>query len=504
MKKVASVIVPVISLDRKAPRPLHRQVYDGYRAAILNGTLEAGQRVPSTRVLAAELGVSRIPILSAYAQLIAEGYLESRVGAGTIVSSSLTNKTKTPELASTRPTKRVVRIGQCAKAISLPRFLRLGSWQRTRGAFWVGQVPYDEFPFRIWNSLVARRCRNLSENSLNYEDPMGARDLRQAIGVYLRTARGLKCDVEQIMIVNGSQQALEITVRVLLSPGDPVWMEEPGYTFARSIFSLNRCRIVPVPVDGEGLNVARGIQQCRDARAALVTPSHQYPLGVTMTATRRIQLLDWAERCGAWIIEDDYDSEFRYESMPIACLQGLDRNSRVVYIGTFSKVVFPSLRLGYLVIPSDLVDHFLAVRFAMDIGSASFHQGVLADFICEGHFSRHIRRMRSLYSERRALLMASLQEYLDPNLAVTGAQAGMHLTVTLKGICDRVIATQAARQNLWLAPLSTSYAGGRARQGFILGFGSTTVADIPAAVRTLRDVLEANARLTSPGLLATS
>ena len=211
-----------------------------------------------------------------------------------------------------------------------------------------------------------------------------------------------------------------------------------------------------------------------------------------MTASRRLQLLDWAERSGAWIIEDDYDSEYRYESMPIASLQGLDRHSRVVYIGTFSKVVFPSLRLGYIVVPSDLVDRFLAVRFAMDLGSATFHQAVLADFIREGHFSRHIRRMRSLYGERRNILIESIQHELGPRAEVTGAQAGMHLAVTLDGISDREIADQAVQHKLWLVPLSTSYAGRHPKQGFVLGFGSIRAQDIPTAVRSLRAVLAAN------------
>lgn len=490
MKKVSSAILPIIAIDRKGPRPLHRQVYDGYRAAIVDGTLRGGQRVPSTRMLATELGISRIPILNAYAQLVAEGYFQSRVGAGTVVSPALSDPVMLSGPCNTRRTGARLATRPFARRVSLPDSVRTGAWQRNRGAFCVGQVPFEEFPFQVWHSLMTRHCRSTCAKSLNYGEPMGSKDLRQAVAVYLRTARGVKCDVEQIMIVSGSQQALEISARALLDPGDRVWMEEPGYTFARSVFALNGCQVVPVPVDDEGLNVGVGAKKCRKARAALVTPSHQYPLGVIMSASRRLQLLEWAESSGAWVIEDDYDSEYRYESMPIASLQGLDRNARVVYIGTFSKVLFPSLRLGYLVIPADLVEQFLAVRFAMDIGSTTFHQAVLADFIREGHFSRHVRRMRLLYSERRATLMGSIRKYLDPGVEVTGAQAGMHLTVTLNGIRDREIADRAARQNLWLVPLSPSYMGKVSRQGFILGFGSTTVQDIPNAVRDLGAVME--------------
>jgi len=489
MKKVSSAILPIIVIDRKVSTPLHRQVYNGYRTAIVNATLQAGQRVPSTRTLASELGISRIPILNAYAQLVAEGYFESRVGAGTLVSRSLSDQVTLPQPHSSGSRKARTGARAFAKRSSPPDSVKSGTWQRDRGAFCVSQVAFNEFPLQIWNSLVVRHCRSTCARSLNYLNPMGSKDLRQAIAIYLRTARGVRCDVEQIMIVSGSQQALDISARALLEPGDRVWMEEPGYRFARSVFALSGCNIVPVPVDDEGLNVAVGAQKGNQAKAALVTPSHQYPLGVTMSASRRLQLLDWAESSGAWILEDDYDSEYRYESMPIASLQGIDRNSRVVYIGTFSKVLFPSLRLGYLVIPADLVDQFLAVRFAMDLGSAASYQSVLADFIREGHFSRHIRRMRLLYGERRIALIESIRKHLGRGAVVTGAHAGMHLAMTLNGIEDREIANRAARQNLWLMPLSPFYAGDAPRQGFVLGFGSTAVEEIPNAVLKLRTMM---------------
>jgi len=288
------------------------------------------------------------------------------------------------------------------------------------------------------------------------------------------------------MIVSGSQQALDICARALLKAGNRVWMEEPGYRFARSVFALNDCRIIPVPVDHEGLNVALGIKQCRNARAVLVTPSHQYPLGFTMSASRRLQLLDWAESSRAWILEDDYDSEYQFENMPISCLQGLDQNARVIYIGTFSKVLFPSLRLGYLVTPNELVERFRAVRVAMDISPAIFSQAVLADFIREEHFSRHIRRMRLLYRERRSALVENLRDALGSGLEVTGEQAGMHLCMLLEGIGDREIARRAALDDLWLVPLSSSYADcRRSRHGFILGFGSTGAEEMPSAIKKL-------------------
>jgi GntR family transcriptional regulator/MocR family aminotransferase len=493
MKRVASGILPIISVNRKAPKALHRQIYDAYRTAIVERSLRSGQRIPSTRVLASELGVSRFPVLNAYAQLLAEGYFESRVGAGTVVSGSIPDEitpTRPPRtrFAATRSGPRPVarRCSLLPPAVSSP-------WLVGWGAFGVGQVAVEQFPFHIWSNLVARHCRDRNAKSYHYGDPAGSKALRETIAAYLRTARSLRCEADQVMIVSGSQQALEISARVLLDPGSRVWMEEPGYRLARDVFALAGCHLVPVPVDTEGLDVAAGIERCRKARAALVTPSHQFPLGVTLSASRRLRLLAWAQSSGSWIIEDDYDSEYRYESLPIASLQGMDANARVIYIGTFSKVLFPSLRLGYLVLPADLVDGFLRVRRAMDLGPPTLHQEVLADFIGEGHFARHIRRMRVLYGERRSALVDSIGKELGSMVEVLGGEAGMHLTVTLPtGSRDVQIAERAARENLRLWPLSPSYLGKVSRPGFILGFGSTTVAEIPAAVRKLRNLLAPN------------
>ena len=430
-----------------------------------------------------------MPVLNAYAQLLAEGYFESRIGSGTIVARSLSERTERREPATARSR----RLNQERRRVS-KRCLHLPSAQgfyrsRGLGPFNVSQIGFDCFPLALWNSLVTRHARNARAKSFDYGDPMGLKELQERIAEYLRTSRGVRCDARQILIVSGSQQGLEITTRVLLDPGDRVWMEEPGYRFARSVFACSGCVVVPVRVDAEGLNVADGAKKCGGARAALVTPSHQYPLGVTMSASRRLQLLDWAERNGSWIIEDDYDSEYRYEGMPVTSLQGLDRNSRVVYIGTFSKVLFPSLRMGYLVVPEDLVERFLAARFALDIGPATFHQAVLADFIGDGHFARHIRRMRLVYAERRNALIENLRDQFGSMGEVTGAEAGMHLSVVLKGIPDRELSLRGARENLWLVPLSSFYIGKAAQQGFILGFGNASVQEIPAAVHKLRTLV---------------
>lgn len=480
----------MIALDRQSPKALHTQIYDGYRLAIVEGNVRAGQRVPSTRVLASELGVSRFPVLTAYSQLLAERYFESRVGSGTVISSSLPDRflksnTVGPRVSPLTPGPRP--LARRASTLFTPLKPALA---RGMGAFNVGEVAFDEFPLQIWSNLVSRHCRDLQAKSLHYGDPMGLLALREAIANYLRTARSVRCEADQVMIVSGSQQALDISGRVLVDPGSPVWVEEPGYRLARDVFSRTGCRLIPVPVDNEGMDVRAGVRGCRKARVAIVTPSHQFPLGVTMSAKRRFELLDWAQSTGAWIIEDDYDSEYRYDSSPIASLQGLDGNGRVIYIGTFSKVLFPSLRIGYVVVPKDLVDDFSAARRFMDIGPPLFFQAVIADFIQDGHFARHLRRMRLLYQNRRATLVESIDRELGSMVKVIGSEAGMHLTATLQNkICDIEIARRAATQNLWIWPLSAAYLESATSNGFILGFANTAEADIPLAVRKLRKLL---------------
>ena len=486
---MASGFLPSIVIDRRSSQPLHRQIYDSFRTAILHGQLHPGQRIPSTRVLSAEIGVSRFPVLNAYAQLLAEGYFQSRIGAGTVVSSSLPEQLTFSGASAVedRDTRRRPR--PAAKRCSLLGSRQKFPWMIHSGAFRIGQVALDQFPVQIWSALATRHARDMTMESAHYGDLMGHPRLRQTIANYLKTARSVRCEPEQILIVNGSQQALEISARVLLDPGDPVWIEDPSYRLARDVFTLNNCHLVPVPVDAEGLYVAAGIKKCRKARAVFVTPSHQFPFGVTMSASRRLQLVEWAKRARAWVIEDDYDSEYRYESSPIASLQGLDSNARVIYVGTFSKVLFPALRLGYIVVPPDLVDRFLVMRRVMDLGQPTFHQKVLADFIEDGHFARHIRRMRMLYGNLRRVLVDNLAKTCERTLEIIGDEAGMHLTAFLRNQrSDEEIAARAVRHSLSIWPLSRMYME-RPRQGFILGYGGTTARDIPAAVRKLQSLL---------------
>jgi len=487
-RKPRGAVLPMIAVQRKGEKPLHRQIYDAFRAMILERRLQPGQQIPSTRSLADELGISRIPVLGAYAQLLAEGYIESRSGAGTFVTSSLSD-----QFLGARPAVAGVVNDPSSDTISrvsglLP--VERTPWFPSAGAFSVGQIAYDHFPFRVWSDLVTHHARRVRASSMNYSDPMGSEEFREVIATYLRTARAVNCEVSQIMVVNGSQHALDLSARVLLDADTPVWIEEPGYELLRHALTLSGCRLVPVPVDGEGLDVAAGVRLCPNARVAYVTPSHQYPLGATMSAARRLQLLEWAHSSGAWIVEDDYDSEYRYESMPVASMQGLDPGSRVIYIGTFSKTLFPSLRLGYMVIPPALVSRFLAVRQANDLCPSHLYQAALADFIGGGHFSRHIRKTRQLYAERRNALTQALRKEFGSEIEILGAEAGMHLVVTLPpGFSDRKISARAAQEGLWLWPLSSAYVGTDVRQGFILGFGGTKAGEMPHQVRRLRKAI---------------
>ncbi len=470
----------LLAVDRSGKAPLHRQIYASLRARILAGELRAGEQVPSTRDLARELGVSRIPVLGAYEQLLAEGYLEARQGAGTFVAQSLTQRRE-----QARPMRGERRIS--AKAAALPPY-EPPVWAHRLGAFQLGQPELRAFPVATWSRLVARASRNARVRSLQYGEAMGLPALREAIAAYLRTSRGVRCDAGQVVVVSGSQQALDLCARVLLDTGDAAWVEEPGYWLLHHVLKAQGCRMVPVPVDGAGLSVAEGARREPKARVAFVAPSHQSPLGVTMSAARRLELLDWAQRSGGWIVEDDWDSEYRYDAKPIAALQGLDGNARVVYTGTFSKVMFPSLRLGYAVVPPDLVERFAAMRRAIDLCPPHLTQAAMADFLGEGHFARHLRRMRPIYARRRRLLVEAIARHLG--IPVVGDAAGLHVALFLDRCrSDAEVAALALERGVQVSPLSAAYLG-RPRQGLVLGFGNTPDAAIAPAVRELAQVID--------------
>jgi GntR family transcriptional regulator/MocR family aminotransferase len=493
--RVAPGALPVVSVDRSSPQPLYRQLYEGYRNAIAERRLTPGERIPSTRGLAAELRISRIPVLNAFEQLLAEGYFESRIGSGTFVAGSPVERVSRPDRSAgesllVRRAPRTI----SRRAIGLVR-AKPGPWLSSLGPFNMGEPPVDRFPLGIWSRLVGRHARRLDSSQLHYPNPMGLASLREAVAEYLRTARGVSCEAERILIVSGSQQALDLSARVLADRGSPVWIEDPAYFGARNVLNMAETRLVPVPVDAEGLNVSAGIARCPKPRAIFVTPSHQFPLGVTMSASRRLQLLDYARQTGAWVVEDDYDSEYRYGNMPIAALQGLDRDSRVLYVGTFTKILFPAIRLGYMVVPEDLIPPFFEARRAADTCPPLFLQAVLGDFIREGHFARHIRRTRVICRERRTALIEALEREVGGVLEVLGDSAGMYLSVALPaGWRDREIAHRAVARGVAATPLSESYVGTARRNGLILGYGGTTAEKIRVAVSRLRDVLRDYAR----------
>jgi GntR family transcriptional regulator/MocR family aminotransferase len=441
--------------------------------------------------LAAELKISRIPVLNAYEQLLAEGYFETFVGAGTCVAQSIPDDTLNPptvkarkghqEIVEKRGPRRMSRRG--AALTHMPA----QTWLDNLGAFRVSLPALDHFPIGIWSKLVAQHSRRPPRGIMAYGDAMGYLPFREAIAEYLGAVRGVRCEASQILVTTGSQQGLQISAQVLLDPKDRVCVEEPGYAGARQAFMTLGAQLIPVPIDDEGINVAELIRRGRGARAVYVTPSHQYPMGMTMSATRRMLLLNWAVRSGAWMIEDDYDSEYRFGSRPIASLQGLDTEGRVIYIGTFSKVLFPALRLGYVVVPKDLVPAFSAARDAADIFSSTLYQAVLADFIREGHFARHIRRMRMLYMDRRRALVNAIQIQMGDMTEVIGAEAGMHLVALLpRGANDVAVSMKAAEMGISAIPLSSCYLTPPTRGGLILGYGGANAHQIHDGIRKLR------------------
>ena len=385
------LVFSLSAVDRSSAVPLHRQVYHDVREAILARRFTSGMRLPSSRELAAELGVSRNTIVSAFEQLLAEGYVEARTGAGTHVAfalpAELLGGTPPPLEPPSNGIPRAAALSRRGTLLARTPMSCSPGEDKPR-AFQVGMPAVDAFPFRTWRQLMSRRWRQLPRSLLCYGDPAGYAPLREAVADYLRASRAVRCRTEQVIIVAGSQQALELCATVLLDPGDAAWIENPGYPGARGALLGGGARLVPVPVDEEGIDVAAGTAACPDARLAYVTPSHQYPLGVVMSLSRRLALLKWAEQAGAWVVEDDYDSEFRYRARPLAALQGLDRHGRVIYVGTFSKVLFPSLRLGYLVVPPDLVEPFVAASVHAAHHAPTFSQCVLGGLHRGGATSR--------------------------------------------------------------------------------------------------------------------
>jgi GntR family transcriptional regulator / MocR family aminotransferase len=491
MKPDGAGFFPSIIFENGGSSPIYRRLYEWIRSAIITGKLRPGQKIPSTRYLASELKVSRITVLYAFQQLSAEGYIEGSAGSGTYVAKSNPDQVTRLRLGSQprsinhSPCAGSRRISQLSAKLSPFPTIPFGI-----EAFRVGLPALDHFPMTIWSRLLARRWRQPKKEMLMYGDRMGFEPCREAIAEYVTTVRGVRCDASQVMVVNGSQQGLELSVRALLDPEDSVWVEEPGYPGALQALRGVTSNLIPVPVDDDGLDVREGIRRCPNARAAFITPSHQFPMGMTMSAGRRMMLVDWAFRNNSWIVEDDYDSEYDFRRRPIAAVQGLDANARVIYVGTFSKVLFPSLRIGYLIVPSDLAPAFCRVRQASDISHSTLEQAVLADFIREGHLARHIRRMRMLYMQRNQILVAEIEKQLGASVQIVSAQAGMHLVCLLPaGVEDTIVWQRAAKAGIASWPLSACYQREPQRGGLVLGYGGVDQKLIRDGVKRLAAII---------------
>ncbi len=474
--------------ERRSGTALFQWVYDEVRSAILEGRLRRSMRLPSTRELARRYGVSRGTVVAAFEQLQAEGYLEGNVGAGTYVNTLLPEDflhAKRGAGAVYGPKKFPPSLSQYAQ--------RLGPAADARSqparAFRAAEAALDAFPTTLWAQIASRRLRGATRTLLADVDPKGYRPLREAVSNYLGTARGVRCTTEQIIIVAGIQQGLDLTARLVLDPGDHVWAEDPCFFGVTAMFKALAAKIIPVPVDTNGLNVEEGQRRCNRAKLAYVTPAHQFPLGVTMSLDRRLALTDWARSTGGLIFEDNYDSEYRYAGRPIPALQGLDQSDSVIFAGSFSKVLFPSLRLGYLVVPPWLIDKFAAARSIMDRHSAVIDQAILCDFITEGHFGRHIRRMRELYASRLAVLCESVQQKLGELFTIPKTEAGMNTVGWLgKGLDAEAVAQAAAERNVEVIPINRFALEEQIPEGLLLGFGAV---DAPELLRGVEDLAAA-------------
>jgi GntR family transcriptional regulator/MocR family aminotransferase len=442
-------------LDTASEEPLYRQIYSRFRSAIADGLLAPGDRVPSARALARELGLARGTVETAYSILIAEGYFQPRGQAGTFVAADL--KPRAPVRAAASPSACTVGTANLRPASMLP--------------LQMGLPALDAFPRKIWARLGARCIRATQIPGMIYPPTHGLQPLRTAIATYLHVARGIICTPSQVFITSGYRNTLELIVRALLKAGDQVWVEDPCYTPTRLLLQHAQVAAIPVPVDKEGLIVADGLKTAAHARAAVVTPAHQSPLCVSLSLPRRLALLDWASQNQAWIIEDDYDGEYRYVSRPLPALKSLDRDGRVLYAGTFSKVLFPGIRLAYLVAPEAQVEQFERISQIFSGGAPDLTQAMVAAFMAEGHFARHIQRMRKLYSERREAAAKGLEQALGAYMRVDPQPGGMHLVLRMQGRgSDRALAERIRRHGMFAQALSDWSVGEKAEPALLLGF----------------------------------
>lgn len=489
----------VLWLRLEGEGPLHRQAYRALRAAILEGRLPPGAKLPATRVLARELGVSRNTVLAAYEQLAAEGYAAARTGSGTRVCETLPAHAA-PAGAARRAVREPARLSAFGARIAagIPR--AQATWGLPREPlphdFRYGEPAYADLPLATWSRLLGRRARRLSVRRLAYQAPGGAPELREALAGYLARARGVRAAPEQVLVVHGTQQAIDLATRLLVDPGDSVVLEEPHYTGFSLCLTALGAKPVFVPVDGEGLRTD-ALASVRAARLACVTPSHQFPAGSVLPLARRLALLAWAKRRGAYVLEDDYDGEFRYTGRPLECLQALDGDGRVLYTGTASKLLFPALRVGWLVAPHALLPQLESAKALADTGTATLEQLALADFIREGHLERHVRRMRARLAARRAALIEAAARELGERAELLGADAGLHVLLRLPELRMaevRALREACRRRGVGIYPAAPFYARPPRHAEVLLGYAALDEEAIREGLRRLRHALDELAR----------
>lgn len=493
VKYSGGALLPTLGIDRDSSTPIAAQLTSAIRDAILSGALAAGQRLPSSRTLARDQNVSRTTAIAVFDQLTAEGLITSRVGDGAYVSDALTAhrpSMTTAAGAGDRVLPQPAHLARVTQGASGQYLTRLVHPVQPR-AFVTGTPAYEAFPVALWARLTARYWRESRGLVLGYPEPSGLMALRKALSAHLRANRGVVCEPEEIFIVNGAQEAFNRIGSILLNPGDPVWFENPGAIGARNSLISCGARLVSVPIDREGIDVAAGLRAAPDFRLAFVTPSHQHPTGVTMSLERRFELLNAADQAGAWIVEDDYDGEFFYTGRPLPTLKSVDKAGRVIYVGTFSKSLFPALRLGFLVAPPGLAEVFDRIAGATLQGAPSNQQAVVASFIEEGHFASHIRRMRKLYSERQEVLLDCAGQRLSGLLDVVRSESGIQTVGTLVGPLDEQEVTEAAAaRGVIVAPINRFCLEPVAMKGLALGFSACPPREIRAGVTILAEVLD--------------